>query len=245
MIVYPAIDLHHGRCVRLLQGDFAAETVFADDPAEVARRWAAEGARWLHVVNLDGALGEEATANLAALQRILAAVEIPVQFGGGVRSAQDAERLLDWGVARVILGTVAVRQPQVVEAALAAHGAERVLVGIDARQGRVATHGWVQAAEVGAIALAQRMAAMGVRHVVYTDVQRDGMLQGVNVEATRQLAQASGLGVIASGGVASLEDIRALKACERDGIEGAIIGMALYRGAICLTEALAIAAGGA
>lgn len=244
MIVYPAIDLRRGRCVRLQQGDFSAETVFADDPAEAARRWVAEGARWLHVVNLDGALGERATENLAALQRILAAVEIPVQFGGGVRSAQDAARLLALGVARVILGTVAVRQPEVVEAVLAAHGAERVLVGIDARQGRVAIHGWVEASEVEATTLAQRMAALGARHTVYTDVQRDGTLQGVNVAAARQLAQASGLGVIASGGVASLEDIRALKAYERDGIEGVIIGMALYRGAIRLAEALSIAAGG-
>lgn len=244
MIVYPAIDLRRGRCVRLQQGDFSAETVFADDPAEAARRWVAEGARWLHVVNLDGALGERATENLAALQRILAAVEIPVQFGGGVRSAQDAARLLALGVARVILGTVAVRQPEVVEAVLAAHGAERVLVGIDARQGRVAIHGWVEASEVEATTLAQRMAALGARHIVYTDVQRDGTLQGVNVAAARQLAQASGLGVIASGGVASLEDIRALKACERDGIEGVIIGMALYREAIRLAEALSIAAGG-
>jgi len=245
MIVYPAIDLRQGRCVRLQQGDFAAETVFAADPTEVARRWAGEGARWLHVVNLDGALGEAAEANLAALRGILAAVEIPVQFGGGVRSAQDAARLLSLGVARVILGTVAVRQPEVVEATLAAHGAERVLVGIDARQGRAAIHGWIEASEVEATALAQRMAALGVRRVVYTDVQRDGMLQGVNIAATRQLAQASGLGVIASGGVASLEDIRALKAHEREGIEGVIIGMALYRGAICLAEALSIAAEGA
>ena len=145
----------------------------------------------------------------------------------------------------MILGTVAVRQPEVVEAALAAHGAESVLVGIDARQGHVAIHGWVEASEVEATALAQRMAALGVRRVVYTDVQRDGMLQGVNIAATRQLAQASGLGVIASGGVASLEDIRALKAHEREGIEGVIIGMALYRGAICLAEALSIAAEGA
>jgi phosphoribosylformimino-5-aminoimidazole carboxamide ribotide isomerase len=245
MIVYPAIDLRQGRCVRLQQGDFATETVFADDPTEVARRWAAEGAQWIHVVNLDGALGESATANLAALGRILAAVGIPVQFGGGVRSVDDVARLLDMGVARVILGTVAVRQPRVVEAALAAHDSERVLVGIDARQGRVTIHGWLEASEVEAADLAKRMAALGVRRIVYTDVQRDGMLQGVNIEATRQLAQASGLSVIASGGVASLEDLRALKACEQDGIEGVIIGMALYRGAIRLADALTIAAGDA
>lgn len=244
MIVYPAIDLRQGRCVRLQQGDFTSETVFADDPVEIANRWVAEGARWLHVVNLDGALGESATANLAALQRILAAVQIPIQFGGGVRNVEDVAHLLGLGVTRVILGTVAVRQPEVVEAALAAHGAERVLVGIDAREGHVAIHGWVESSKVEATALAQHMAALGARHIVYTDVQRDGMLQGVNVASTRQLAQDSGLGIIASGGVASLEDICALKACARDGIEGVIIGMALYRGAIRLTEALSIAAGG-
>lgn len=244
MIVYPAIDLRQGRCVRLQQGDFAAETVFADDPAGAARRWADEGAEWLHVVNLDGALGESAQANLAALERILAAVALPVQFGGGVRSVADATRLLGLGVARVIFGTAAVRQPEVVRQALEAHGPECIMVGIDARQGRVATQGWLEASEVQASDLAASMAALGVRRVVYTDIQRDGMLQGVNVEATRELARASSLGVIASGGVASLDDIRALKAVEGEGIEGVIIGMALYRGAVDLWQALQIAQGG-
>ncbi len=244
MIVYPAIDLRRGRCVRLTQGDFAAETVFADDPTEAARRWAGEGAPWLHVVNLDGALGADAAANLAALERILATVAIPVQFGGGVRSMEDATRLLSMGVARVVLGTVAVRQPEIVRAALDAHGPERIVVGIDARQGRVATQGWREASEVQASDLATRMAALGVRRVVYTDIQRDGMLQGVNIAATWTLARASGLEVIASGGVASLEDIRALQALEGEGIEGVIIGMALYRGAVDLRQALRIAQGG-
>jgi len=243
VIVYPAIDMRGGRCVRLRQGDFAAETVFADDPADAARRWVDEGAAWLHVVNLDGALGEVGadSPNLAALERILRVAPAPVQFGGGVRSLEDVARLLGLGVARVILGTVAVRQPEVVAEAVAQHGAERVAVGIDARDGRVTVQGWTEAAETTAPELAARMAALGVRHAIYTDVGRDGMLVGVNVEGTVGLARASGLQVIASGGVASLDDVRALKAREDEGIAGVIIGMALYRGAIRLPEALAVA----
>jgi phosphoribosylformimino-5-aminoimidazole carboxamide ribotide isomerase len=195
------------------------------------------------VVNLDGALGEVGadSPNLAALERILRVVPAPVQFGGGVRSLGDVARLLGLGVARVILGTVAVRQPEVVAEAVAQHGAERVAVGIDARDGRVTVQGWTEAAETTAPELAARMAALGVRHAIYTDVGRDGMLVGVNVEGTVGLARASGLQVIASGGVASLDDVRALKAREDEGIAGVIIGMALYRGAIRLPEALAVA----
>ena len=238
MLIYPAIDLRQGRCVRLQQGDARAETVFADDPVDAARRWVSEGTEWLHLVNLDGALGESGQANLEALARILAVVDVPVQFGGGLRTVTDVDELLALGVTRVILGTVAARQPEVVCEALAQHGPERVCVGIDAREGRVAIHGWLDTSEVKATALAGQMAAAGVRHVIYTDVARDGMLSGVNVEATRELARASGLGVIASGGLASLEDIRALKRCEPDGVEGVIIGMALYRGVIRLQDAI-------
>ena len=245
MIVYPAIDLRQGRCVRLRQGDAQAETVFADDPVDAARRWADEGAEWLHLVNLDGALGESGAANLAALERVLNAVSLPVQFGGGMRSLGDIERILGMGAERVILGTVAVREPSVVRQALADHGPERVCVGIDARDGMVAINGWLETSQVTAATLAQSMAAAGVRHVVYTDVSRDGMLSGVNVAATRELARASGLGVIASGGVASIQDIRAVKACEADGVSGVIVGMALYTGALDLPEALRVASEGA
>jgi len=243
MIVYPAIDLRQGRCVRLRQGDAQAETVFADDPVDAAKRWADEGAGWLHLVNLDGALGESGAANLAALERVLSAVSQPVQFGGGMRSLGDIERILGMGAKRVILGTVAVREPNVVRQALADHGPERICVGIDARDGMVAINGWLETSEVTAATLAQEMAAAGVRHVVFTDVSRDGMLSGVNVAATRDLARASGLGVIASGGVASIEDVRAVKACESDGVSGVIVGMALYTGALDLGEALRVARG--
>ena len=243
MIIYPAIDLRQGRCVRLRQGDAQAETVFAADPVDAARRWVDEGAEWLHLVNLDGALGESGATNLAALERVLAAVKVPVQFGGGMRSIEDVRRILAMGVRRVILGTVAVRQPEVVNEALAAFGPERVCVGIDARDGQVAINGWIETSEVSAVALAQAMAAAGVRHVIYTDVSRDGMLSGVNVAATRDLARASGLQVIASGGVASIEDIRALRACAPDGVAGVIVGMALYTGALHLGDALDLAKG--
>lgn len=244
MIIYPAIDLRKGRCVRLQQGAADAETVFSDDPTEAARRWASEGAEWLHVVNLDGAMNEPEARNLAALERILDAVDLPVQFGGGVRALEDIVRLSELGVERVVLGTVAVREPQIVEQALARHGPERICVGIDARDGYVAVHGWVETSQIKAVDLAKRMNALGAQRAVYTDVKRDGMLRGVNVEATLSLARASGMRVIASGGVASLSDIRRLKAHEREGIEGVIVGMALYRGAIRLPEALELAAKG-
>ncbi len=242
MIVYPAIDLRGGRCVRLQQGDADAETVFAADPTEAARRWVAEGAKWLHVVNLDGALGQSGAVNLAALARIMETVDLPIQFGGGLRSLEDIESLLDMGVARVILGTVAVRSPEIVDQAVATYGSQRIVVGIDARDGLVAIHGWVDTSDVRAVDLAQRMQDLGVERIVYTDVKRDGMLTGVNVAATLELARASGLPVIASGGVSSLDDIHALKTHEKEGIEGVIIGMALYRGQIAFARARKIAA---
>jgi len=243
VIVYPAIDLRGGRCVRLQRGDLRAETVFAQDPVVAARRWAMEGAQWLHVVNLDGALGQSGESNLHALERILAEIDLPVQFGGGLRTPADVGRVLDMGVARAILGTVAVQCPRVVKEALARHGDERVCIAIDARSGHVAVRGWADTLLVEATELASQMSALGVTRVVYTDIERDGMLVGVNVEAAVTLAAVSGLSVIASGGVASLEDIRMLREHAQDGIEGVIIGMALYREAIRLPEALNIARG--
>ncbi len=239
MIVYPAIDLRNGRCVRLVQGQASRERVYAADPAAMARTWEEQGAEWLHLVNLDGALGDHAAANMAAVSAILASIKVPVQFGGGLRSVDDAARLLNAGVARVVLGTVAVRQPDVVEEALARFGPASIAVGIDARKGRVATHGWLETSDVHALDLAQRMARLGVERIVYTDIQRDGTLAGPNIEATRRLAQESGLAVIASGGVSSLDDIRALAQQSSCGIEGVIVGMALYEKRFTLTEALA------
>lgn len=247
MILFPAIDLRQGRCVRLRQGRAEDETVYDEDPAAVARRWVQQGAEWLHVVNLDGAFGQrgkgdERPLNLQRLAEIRAAAPAtPIQFGGGLRALPDLKRALSLGASRVVLGTAAVFQPDLVAEALRHFGPERVVVGIDARDGRVATHGWQQATDTTAVALAQAMARQGIVRLVYTDIGRDGMLTGVNVEATADLARATGLAVIASGGVASLDDLARLRARAADGIEGAIIGQALYRGAVSLPEALQVA----
>ncbi len=247
MDVFPAIDLRGGKVVRLRQGNPNAQTVFSDDPAQIARRWIEQGARWLHVVNLDGAFAGDkgrgtGESNILALCEILKVVNVPVQFGGGLRALQSIERALGLGVARVVLGTVAVQRPEIVREAIAKFGADKIVVGLDAKGGRIATHGWrVQAAShVGEVAT--QMRAMGVQRIVFTDIARDGMLQGVNAEATQRLARESGLKIIASGGVASLDDILRLKAVESDGVEGIIIGQALYTDAIDLPRAIEIAA---
>ncbi len=257
MIIFPAIDLRQGRCVRLRQGDPNAETVFGDDPVAMARKWVQQGAEWLHVVNLDGAFGESASfigsisdlspdqinllpINFQRLYAIRQAVAVPIQFGGGMRSVDDVALALALGASRVVLGTVAVRQPDIVYEALARFGPERIVVGIDARDGRVATHGWAQTSDLDAVELAGLMHAAGVQRVVYTDISRDGMLSGVNVAATVELARRSGLGVIASGGVRGLEDIEQLAPFEPDGIEGVITGQAIYTGALDLLAAIRV-----
>ncbi len=242
MIIYPAIDLRGGRVVRLKYGDPQQETAYSDDPLQVARRWVAEGTAWLHVVNLDGALGQ-ANVALETLQRIATLEGVRVQFGGGLRSLADAERALDAGAARVILGTAAVQRPELAAEAVQRFGAERVAVALDARGDRVATHGWQQLSAWTPTDLGRRFAEMGVRHALYTDITRDGDLSGVNVAATAELARKTGLAVIASGGVASLADVRAL--LKTGAVAGAIIGRALYTGAVALREALRLAADGA
>lgn len=238
MIIFPAIDLRGGRVVRLRQGRTDAETVYDDNPAEVAARWQAEGAAWLHVVNLDGAFGESAGPNLHALEQILRVVTIPVQFGGGLRDLASIRAAFARRVARVVVGTGAIQNPSLVSDVLAAFSAESIAVGIDARDGLVATHGWKAISAIPAVDLATRMAERGVTRIVYTDIARDGMLGGIDVEGTADLARGSGLRVIASGGVAGLDDIRALAAHSNDGIEGVIIGQALYTGMIALKEAI-------
>ena len=265
MIIYPAIDLRQGRCVRLRQGDPDAETVYSQDPVSMARHWVAQGAEWLHVVNLDGAFSTNAAGaarppivrrlsspddplpvdtlpmNLRRLRAIRRAVDVPIQFGGGLRSLEDIQLALDLGADRVVLGTVAVKRPELVRQAIQRWGAERIVVGIDARDGQVAIHGWQEASQLDAVELGHRMAALGVKRVVYTDIRRDGMLSGVNVEATAALGDITGLLVIASGGVADLEDIRRLKEHEHYNIEGAITGQALYTGRLDLAQAIQIA----
>jgi phosphoribosylformimino-5-aminoimidazole carboxamide ribotide isomerase len=234
--IYPAIDLRQGRVVRLAQGDPRKEKRYADNPLLVARRWQEAGSAWLHVVNLDGAFDERGPENYGALEHILTS-GLRVQFGGGLRSLEAIRRALDLGVSRVVIGTAAVENPTLVEVALAEFGVERVAVGIDAREGKVRTHGWRQGTEVSAVDLARRWAAKGVRWVVFTDVSRDGMGSGINLAATMQLAETTRLHVIASGGVAGLEDVqRAYDA----GLSGIIIGRALYEGKVDLRKALHI-----
>ena len=282
MRIYPAIDLRKGRCVRLRQGDPNAETVFGEDPAQIARHWAGLGAEWLHVVNLDGAFSgasdfhpkvqrlssdaletadsagatdlalnaradqEESKRarnlpiNLQRLQQIRQAVDVPIQFTGGLRSLQDIELAFSLGADRIVLGTAAVRNPELVRAAIERWGVPCVVVGLDAKDGKVATHGWQKVSQLSAIELGHRMAALGVELALFTDISRDGMLSGVNVQATAALGDMTGLQVIASGGVASLDDIHALKRHEHYGIDGVIIGQALYTNALELPAAIEI-----
>jgi phosphoribosylformimino-5-aminoimidazole carboxamide ribotide isomerase len=240
--IYPAIDLRQGRVVRLQLGDPTRQTTFSDDPAAIARRWLDAGAEWLHVVNLDGAFDEQGLRNWEALQAVAAAGG-KVQFGGGVRSLKDVARAINRGAERVILGTAAVEDPDVVAEALDAFGPERIAVSIDARDGVVRTRGWQVDGGTSAEDLALTLCALGVRRVVYTDISRDGVLSGVNVEATEALARSSGLEVIASGGVGSLEDVGRLLEAAPAGIGGVIIGRALYEGQVDLAEALRLAAG--
>ena len=239
MIIYPAIDIRGGRCVRLTEGRFDAETVFADDPAEMALKWAGMGAEFLHLVDLDGALAGEGK-NVPVIERILQSVNIPVQLGGGIRNLETIEKLLALGVTRLILGSAAVKNPQLVEEACKKYPGH-IAVGIDAKNGEVAIEGWGKGSGVAATELAKQMAAYGVETIIYTDISRDGMLSGVNVEATAALARACGVPIIASGGVASIEDIRRVKVVEADGVQGCIIGKAIYTGAVDLKEALALA----
>ena len=239
MIIYPAIDIRGGRCVRLTEGRFDAETVFADDPAQMALKWAGLGAEFLHLVDLDGALAGEGK-NVPVIQRILKSVSIPVQLGGGIRNLETIEKLLELGVTRLILGSAAVKNPELVAEACKKYPGH-IAVGIDAKKGEVAIEGWGQGSGVAATELAKKMASFGVETIIYTDISRDGMLSGVNVEATAALARACGVPIIASGGVASLGDIRRGKAVEGDGVQGCIIGKAIYTGAVDLKEALALA----
>lgn len=241
MIVFPAIDIYEGKAVRLRKGDFNAVTEYGDRPADMAQRWADLGAEYLHVVDLDGALAG-ASRNTAPIREILKRVDIPIEVGGGIRTLDDVKMMLDLGVQRVILGSVAVKDPRLVAEACQLYG-DRIVVGIDAKEGIVAVNGWGESGEVRAEDLARDMADRGVKTIIYTDISRDGMLSGVNIEATVRLAQAAGIGVVASGGVSSLEDIRAVKAHEKDGIVGVITGKAIYDGRLDLQEAFRIAVG--
>lgn len=250
MIIIPAIDLRAGRCVRLTQGRKDDATVYDGDPIEIARSYQASGAGLIHIVDLDGAFADPNSRNRQVLREIISRVTIPVQFGGGLRRVEDVAQVMELGVARAVIGTLAVEQPQVLEHLLRSFGADRIVVGIDARAGQVLTHGWEKEGKLSALELAKRVASLGVQRIVYTDVARDGMLTGVNAEQTGAIARESGLKVTASGGVSSLADLeRLLSAQGKSGdglnpkigvgcIDSVIIGKAFYEERFTLQQAL-------
>ena len=236
MLIIPAIDLKNGACVRLRQGEMADATVFSDDPVAMATRWVNDGCRRLHLVDLNGAFAGK-PVNAEVVKAISAKYpDLPVQIGGGIRDLTTVEAYLDAGVSWVILGTKAVTNPEFVREACREFSGH-VIVGIDARNGKVATDGWAKITNIEAVNLAKQFEQDGVSSIVYTDISRDGMMQGVNVEATQQLANRMSIPVIASGGITNMDDIKALKAIAHDGIEGAITGRAIYEGTLSLSEA--------
>lgn len=243
MVILPAIDLREGRCVRLYQGRPEAETIYSTDPVDVARGWVERGARWLHVVDLDGAFAGH-PHNMDVIEAIIKETGVSVQVGGGIRSMKSLEDLLSAGAERAVLGTVAITNPEVVAEAVECFG-EQVIVGIDSLDGQVAVEGWAATVSHEAVDFANRMAELGIKRAVFTDIKRDGTLKGPNFAAIREMALKGGLKVIASGGIASLEDIRSLKEMEDLGVEGMILGRALYNGSFTLEEALKIAGEGA
>jgi phosphoribosylformimino-5-aminoimidazole carboxamide ribotide isomerase len=238
MLIIPAIDLREGRCVRLKQGRKDQVTPYHGDPVEVARDFQKQGAQWLHVVDLDGAFAEANSKNRETLRAIVDALDIPIQFGGGLRSFADIGRVLDLGVARVVIGTLAVESPETLKKLLESFESDRIAVGIDAKKGQVLIRGWEQSEMISAIELARDVARVGVTRIIYTDVARDGMLKGPNLEMTRAVADASGTMVTASGGVSSLDDLHRLKEIEGSGVDSVIVGRALYENRFTLLEAI-------
>lgn len=236
--LFPAIDLRRGRCVRLEKGDAARETAYGDDPLEVARRFAEAGAEWVHVVDLDAAFGEG--SNRALIREIAAAVPLKVQTGGGLRSEADLEEVLAAGVARVVVGTAAVERPELVRRAVERWGAERIAVGVDARGRRPAVRGWTEESDLDLFDLGRSLAELGVRTLIHTDIERDGMMQGPNLPLSAELAERSGASVVVSGGIRGLADVEAVAAAAREGagVEGVIVGKAIYEGRMDVAEAV-------
>lgn len=234
MEIIPAIDIKSGKCVRLFQGDFEKETVFSDDPVGVALKWQHEGAHRLHVVDLDGAVRGE-PANLESIKTILAGVEIPLQVGGGVRNLETAETLLELGVDRVVLGTVAVNEPSIISQVCSRWGSERLVVAVDVRDGRVAIKGWTESTTITAGELVRQMAELGAARFLATDISRDGTLTGPNIEAIIELVESTSCPILASGGVSSVEDVQHLAST---GVEGVVLGRTLYTGGISLGAAI-------
>ena len=237
MLLIPAIDLRQGKCVRLAQGRKDEETSYDRDPISVAKAFEADGAGMLHVVDLDGAFGEGQSLNREVVKLIIQSISVPVQFGGGLRTIDDVEELILAGANRVVIGTLAAESPETLSRLVERFG-RRIVVGIDARDGQVMTRGWEANGQIDAVDLARRIASMGVERIVYTDVARDGMLAGPNIEQTCVIARESGLRVTASGGVSSLKDIERLKRASESGVDSVIVGKALYEGLFTLQEAM-------
>ena len=236
MILYPAIDIQGGKCVRLERGVFSSTTVYGDDPVEMAKKWEEQGAEYIHVVDLDGAQ-HGAGVNQEVIAKMAKAVKTPIQLGGGIRTMEDIEQALSLGVARVILGTVAIENPLIVKEAVEKYGADKIIVGIDAKDGKVAIHGWETVSSQDAADVCLEMKSYGIKTINYTDIAQDGMMKGPNISATKALIEETGMDIVASGGVSKIEDLINVKAI---GAAGAIIGVALYLGAIKLPEALTI-----
>lgn len=234
MQLYPAIDIKNGQCVRLTQGLFDHVTVYSGTPSEVAQAWESKGATFLHLVDLDGALAGQ-SVNAPVIERIVRSVHIPVQIGGGIRSREAVQSMVNLGVRRVIIGTKAVEEPEMIRGLVSDFGAERIVVGVDAKDGMAAVQGWEKTSPFSALDLCLRMKEYGVQHIVYTDISKDGMLAGPNVAHTKKLTRETGMDIIASGGVSSLEDLQCLY---DEGIRGAIIGKALYEKRVDLKEAV-------
>ncbi|PKM43042.1 MAG: 1-(5-phosphoribosyl)-5-[(5-phosphoribosylamino)methylideneamino]imidazole-4-carboxamide isomerase [Firmicutes bacterium HGW-Firmicutes-8] len=239
MLVIPAIDLRNGKCVRLVEGKLEHETIYSDDPAEMARKWEGLGARFLHLVDLDGAFAGK-PQNAKAVAGIVKSVSIPTELGGGIRDMETITAYLDMGVNRVILGTVAISNPGLIEEACRKFGGERIVLGVDAKDGMAAIHGWDSTVMKTAVALANEMKELGIERIIYTDIRRDGTLKGPNLESTKEIAEQTGLKVIASGGISNLDDIKAVKELEPFGVDSVITGKALYDGRLNLAEALRI-----
>ncbi|PYS23187.1 MAG: 1-(5-phosphoribosyl)-5-[(5-phosphoribosylamino)methylideneamino]imidazole-4-carboxamide isomerase [Acidobacteria bacterium] len=238
MLIIPAIDLRDGRCVRLKQGRKDDVTEYEGDPIEVAKGFQNQGAQWLHVVDLDGAFAESNSTNRQKLKSIVEAVNVPVQFGGGLRRFTDVEQALQLGVSRVVIGTLAVESPEILRTLLDSFGSDRLVVGIDAKSDQVVIRGWEESQPISALDLARDVVRAGVKRIIYTDVARDGMLDGPNFEMTRMMAHESGASVTASGGVSSLEDIKRLKKLEDSGVDSLIVGRAIYEKRFTLEEAI-------
>lgn len=238
MVIYPAIDLKDGQCVRLIQGRADAKTVYSNDPAQIAASFEEQGAEFLHVVDLDGAF-TGSPSNAEAIKKIADTIKIPFQVGGGLRSFDDVKRVLDLGASRVIIGTSAVKNQQLAGQLLQYYGPEQIILGIDARDGMVAVEGWVETSALTAVDFGRDMKELGIDTCVFTDISRDGLLTGPNLTSTREMAEKTGLKIIASGGVAGVKNITDLKALEDLGVVGVIIGKALYEGKMNLTQALA------